>query len=376
MNSVINAVIVTNAPAPYRVPGWRKVSEAEDIDLDVIYCTQPHIDASFDAAAHGFATHFLTGRYRVMERRFMHSDLGVWSLLNRLRPDVVITTGFIPTYLFAFAWAVMHRVPHVAMTDGTAQSEKALSWLHRFVRRRVFARSATFVGACEGSRDLFRQYGVPENRIHLSQLCTDNDRFSPPGSAASADFIFCGRFVTHKRPLFAMDVAREVAMRLGRRTTIDFVGSGVMEPEMRDYAAQISDFVDTRFHGYVTQAELPSRYADARIFLFPSEWDPWGVVANEACATGLPVIVSPHAGVAGELVLDGSNGYVRELDVAQWTEAALGLLTDEALYSRFSQSSRERVAEYTFDHAARGLASAIRQACPASKAGDIQTVAK
>lgn len=376
MNSVINAVIVTNAPAPYRVHGWRKVSEAEDIDLDVIYCAQPHIDASLDAAAHGFATHFLTGRYRAMERRFMHSDLGVWSLLNRLRPDVVITTGFIPTYLFAFAWAIMHGVPHVVMTDGTAQSEQSLSSLHRFVRRIVFARSAAFVGACEGSRDLFRQYGVPDYQIHLSQLCTDNDRFFPPGSAAPADFIFCGRFMSHKRPLFAMEVAREVAIRLGRRTTIDFVGSGVMEAEMRDYAAQISDFVDTRFHGYVTQAELPSRYADARIFLFPSEWDPWGVVANEACAAGLPVIVSPYAGVAGELVLDGSNGYVRELDVAQWTEAALGLLMDEALYRRFSQSSRERVAEYTFDHAARGLASAIRQACPARKADDIQTVAK
>ena len=376
MNSVINAVIVSNTPAPYRVPGWRRVAEAEDIHLDVIYCTQPHIDTSLDAAAHGFATHFLTGRYQAMERRFMHSDLGIWPLLNRLRPDVVITTGFIPTYLFAFAWAVMHGVPHVAMTDGTAQSEKSLSWRHRLVRRMVFKRSATFVGACEGSRDLFRQYGVPENRIHTSQLCTDNNHFSQPQSATPVDFIFCGRFMTSKRPLFAMEVAKEVAIRLGRRTSIDFVGSGVLEPEMRDYAAQIADFVDVRFHGYATQAELPSRYADARIFLFPTEGDVWGVVANEACATGLPVIVSPRAGVAGELVLDGVNGYVRELDVAQWAEAAVLLITDEALYSGFSQSSRERVAEYTFDHAARGLADAIRQACPARKARIIQAVAK
>ena len=229
LNAVINAVIVTNAPAPYRVPGWRLVAEAEDIHLDVIYCTQPHIDTSLDPAAHGFATHFLTGRYRAMDRGFMHSDLGVWSLLNQLRPDVVITTGFIPTYLLAFAWAIMHGVPHVAMTDGTAQSEKSLSWLHRFVRCRVFARSVAFVGACEGSRELFRQYGVPENRIHTSQLCADNDRFSRPRSTAPVDFIFCGRFVAHKQPLFAMQVAREVAIRLGRRTLIVFVGSGAME---------------------------------------------------------------------------------------------------------------------------------------------------
>lgn len=306
----------------------------------------------------------------------MHSDPGIWSLLNQLRPDVVITTGFIPTYLFAFVWAVMHGVPHVAMTDGTAQSEKSLSWLHRLVRRMVFARSAVFVGACEGSGDLFRQYGVPVNRIHTSQLCADNNHFSQPQSAKPVDFVFCGRFMTSKRPLFAMAVAKEVAIRLGRQTSIDFVGNGVMESEMRGYAAQISDFVDVRFHGYATQAELPSRYADARIFLFPTEGDVWGVVANEACATGLPVIVSPHAGVAGELVLDGANGYVRALDVAQWAEAAVSLLTDGALYRRFSQSSRERVAEYTFGHAARGLEDAIRQAYPARKVRIIQAVAK
>ncbi len=376
MGSVINVVIVSNAPAPYRVPGWRRIAEAADIHLDVIYCTQPHIDTTLDAAAHGFSTHFLTGRYKAMDRRFMHSDLGIWSLLNQLRPDVVITTGFIPTYLFAFVWAVKHRVPHVAMTDGTAQSEKSLSWLHRLVRRIVFARSAAFVGACEGSRDLYREYGVPEDRIHTSQLCADNNHFSKARSSTPVDFIFCGRFMESKRPLFAMQVAKEVAIRLGHRTSIDFVGSGVLEPDMRDYAAQISDYADIRFHGYATQDELPSRYADARIFLFPTEADVWGVVANEACAVGLPVIVSPHAGVAGELVLDGSNGYVRELDVAQWADAAVSLLEDETLYSRFSHSSRERVAGYNFENAASGLANAIRQARPMRRVCIIQAVAK
>lgn len=376
LNRKITAVIVTNAPAPYRLPGWRKVAEADDIQLDAIYCTQPHIDTSLDSAAYGFTPHFLTGRYRAMERRFMHCDLGVWSLLNRLRPDVVITTGYIPTFLFAFAWAVAHRVPHVVLTDGTAQSEKQLSWLHRLVRSIVFRRSSAFVGACEGSQALFRQYRVPDEQVHLSKLCIDNDRFALPDVAKQTDFIFCGRFVAHKRPLFAMELAREVAIRLGRRTSISFVGSGVMEPEMRDFAKQIADHVDTRFVGYVSQAELPGCYRDARIFLFPSEWDPWGVVANEACAAGLPVIVSPHAGAAGELVVDGSNGYVLDLELAAWTDAAVDLLTDAEKYQRFSQSSLARVAEYTFDNAALGLANAIRQARPMRSVCIVQAVAK
>ena len=226
----------------------------------------------------------------------------------------------------------------------------------------VLGRSAAFIGACEGSSDLFRQYGVAENRIHKSYLCADNEQFSCPAPATPVDFIFCGRFVAHKQPLFALQVAHEVAMHLGRRTSIDFVGSGVMESKIRAYADEIASFVDCRILGYASQAELPRRYADAKIFLFPSEWDPWGVVANEACAAGLPVIVTPHAGVAGELIVDGVNGYIRKLDVEQWTEAAIKLLTDKALYSQFSQKSQIQVAKYNFDNAASGLTNALRQA--------------
>lgn len=360
----VKAVLVSNEPAPYRVPGWRCLAQnTSDIKFEVIYCSKSRIDTSLDAEAHGFAIHFLKGRYYRMEKRFLHCDLGIWYLLNRLGPDVVITTGFIPTYLIAFVWAVTHGTAHIAMTDGTARSEKSLSWLHRFIRRTVFRHSAAFVGASEGSRELYRQYGVPEDRIHLSPLCVDNAAFlGERPVTAPTDFIFCGRFVTHKRPQFAMQVARETAIRLGRRTSIDLIGSGAMEPAMRDYAAQISDWVDTRFHGYLTQAELSSKYRNGLIFLFPTEWDPWGTVANEACAAGLPVIVSPYAGAAGELVTDGENGYIRELDVAQWAEAAIALIKDKKRYERFSRNSRERVGGYTFENAARGLASAIRQA--------------
>ena len=232
MSSVIKVVIVTNVPPPYRIPVWQRVARAEGINLDLIFCAPAYIDTSLDPADYGFSKHFLKAPCLTTEQHFMHCDLGVWSLLNQLQPDVVITTGYIPTFLFAFVWAVTHRVPHVAMTDGTTQSEKSLSWLHRLVRRIVLGRSAAFVGASEGSCNIFRQYGVAENRIHKSYLCADNERFSYPPSDTAADFIFCGRFVTQKRPLFALQVARETAIRLKRRTAIDFVGSGSMEPMM------------------------------------------------------------------------------------------------------------------------------------------------
>ena len=377
----IKAVLVTNVPAPYRVPMLRRVAEQNDIDLEVIYCAQPHIDPTLDDDAHGFKPHFLQGRYLAMEKRFMHADRSILSLLDRLRPDVVITTGYIPTFLFAFGWTALRGIAHVVMTDGTAQSESMLSWAHRWVRRIVFKRSAAFVGASKGSLELFRGYGLTDDKLHLSRLCVHNDRFNLQRTTDAADFIFCGRFLQHKRPIFAMQVARRVAEILGRKTTIHFLGQGAMEPEMRAYAATIEDLVEVRFLGYASQAELPKRYAAARVFLFPSEWDCWGLVANEACASGLPVVVSPHAGVAGELIQDGINGYVRPLDLEAWAEVAANLLSDETLYSRLSRSGRERVATYNFDNSAAALADAIRQAAPTATKRErrvciVQAVAK
>lgn len=378
---MIRAVLVTNVPVPYRVSMLREVAAQSDIELEVIYCAQPHIDPSLGAEAHGFKTHFLTGRYIAMQKRFMHWDRGVIGMLKQIQPDVVITTGFIPTFLYAFGWCLLNGTPHVAMTDGTFDSEAGLTWLHRWARRFVFKRTAAFVGACEGSLKLFRSYRIPDSRLHLSELCIHNEKFNLPRQPDGPDFLFSGRFVEHKRPLFAMQVAQQVAKRSGRRTSIEFLGQGPMEPQLRQFAESIAESVDVRFRGYLPQSELPQVFAAAKVFLFPSEWDAWGLVANEACAAGMPIIISPHAGAAGELVKDGVNGYVLPLNLESWAAAATKLITDEALNSRLGANGRECVSAYNFTSAARGLSSAIRRAAaitakPPLRVCVVQAVAK
>jgi glycosyltransferase involved in cell wall biosynthesis len=137
-----------------------------------------------------------------------------------------------------------------------------------------------------------------------------------------------------------------------------FVGSGNEEEAVKQAASAQSDLIEAQFNGFAAQGELPSLYHSARIFLFPTLWDPWGVVANEACAAGLPVIVSPNAGAANELVRDAENGFVCDLDASLWANRAEELLTQPDTYSRFSERSLDIVSTYTFDHAASGLIDA------------------
>jgi glycosyltransferase involved in cell wall biosynthesis len=248
------------------------------------------------------------------------------------------------------------------MTDGTLNSEAELSWLHRRIRRVVVKRSDAFVAASRSGRSLFTTYGAPEGRILFSPLCA-NVSVQWHGVAPcmpGLDFLFSGRLVNVKNPLFALDVACGAAQRLGRRTRLAILGSGPLDAALRRRAAELAHHVEVNLVGNVRQSEVPAWCASARVFLFPTSWDPWGVVANEACLSGVPVIISPHAGAAGELIVDGVNGYVRPLDLAVWVNGAIALLSDDALHSRFSGQARERVQEYSFDNAAKGIADAVR----------------
>jgi len=359
----VRVAIVTNIPAPYRLPVYDLLSRETDIELRVIFCSGREPDRQWDLTETVTQHVFLRERYATWRGRYIHFNPHVWRVLSRVRPDVVVTTGFNPTHLIAWLYARWRGAAHVACTDGTSFSEMKLSRLHRMVRRIVYRSSSAFVAASDGGMELYRAYGLDDRRIFRSPLCAHNSSFAPMSDVAkSYDLLFCGRFVPVKNPVFAIEVARATAERIGRRVSIVFVGSGPEEPRMRAAAALASEHVDAIFAGFARQSELPRFYRSARIFLFPTSWDPWGVVANEACAAGLPVLVTPFAGASNELIRDGESGHVLPLDVEAWSAAAARLLSDPALLVRMGERARQSVQPYTYGNSAAGLAAAIRSA--------------
>jgi glycosyltransferase involved in cell wall biosynthesis len=56
--------------------------------------------------------------------------------------------------------------------------------------------------------------------------------------------------------------------------------------------------------------EIPTFYSLAKVFIHPALQDQWGLVVNEARASGLPVFVSKQSGCAEDLVRNGVNGFI------------------------------------------------------------------
>jgi glycosyltransferase involved in cell wall biosynthesis len=64
------------------------------------------------------------------------------------------------------------------------------------------------------------------------------------------------------------------------------------------------------FAGFRQIAELPLFYAGAGAFIHPALSEPWGLVINEAMASGLPILSSNQVGAAEELLIEGETGFL------------------------------------------------------------------
>jgi len=133
---------------------------------------------------------------------------------------------------------------------------------------------------------------------------------------------FLGRLVSNK----GVDVLlRAAALVPGAELTI--LGDGPELPALRALAQELAIADSTRFLGWCPSDVVRRELADSAVLAVPSLWpEPFGLVALEAAAQGIPVLASDVGGLR-DVVADGGTGILAPPgDVRRWAEALRRLL--------------------------------------------------
>ena len=113
--------------------------------------------------------------------------------------------------------------------------------------------------------------------------------------------------------------------------------------------------------GFVPQRELPALYAAARVFVYPSLMEGFGLPVLEAMAQGTPVVTS--AGTATEEVCADPASVVDPTDADALAAAIDAVVADDAEHSRRSAAARVRAAAFTWSATAAQVRIAYEEAC-------------
>lgn len=196
---------------------------------------------------------------------------------------------------FAFPFARLTEVPTVTTTHGRLDLAEVRRVYRLFPEHRLISISDAQRAPLPDANWLAT---VP-NGIDLAHF-----HFNPTGG----DYlVFLGRISPEKRPDRAIEIARDLGIRLVIAAKVDPADQAYYEHTI---APLIRSSSLVEFIGEVNEQEKDALLGGAYTCLFPIDWpEPFGLTMVEAMATGTPV-VAYRAGSVPEIIVDGVTGFI------------------------------------------------------------------
>lgn len=321
----ITLVFLTNFIPPYRIPVLERVANVVP-DFRVLVSVPMEANRSWRSDTGNLhvirqrtVSFRIRHRYRggVVDEGYLHVPYDTLPMLWRMRPKAILTgeMGFRTVQAILYRKLVGRRVRLVVHADLAESTEAHRGTLRQWFRRWIVRSVDGLIVNGESGKRYIRSLGADERKIAVVPYTTDVSAFASQGSKdTSVDessvrkLVYCGQLIERKGLMEFADVLIAWARtHPDRSVTWTLVGDGPLSDRLRNLETPPN--LAMRFLGAIPYEQIPQLYADQDILVLPTFADTWGLVVNEAMATGLPVLGSRYSQAVEELVEDGVTGW-------------------------------------------------------------------
>ena len=238
------------------------------------------------------------------------------------RPDLLISLYASPSYLAGWSVARLLRIRTAFWVEATNEA-----WIRRrgwkeAIKRFTFARTDGFLTTGESGRQYLRRYRVDQRAVYRTPNSIDVPRIAGAVQASGADremtrkqlglrgvtFVYSGRLWWGKGLDYLLDALKALQASAEADVSLLLIGIGDdmtrLQQRCLDEAIQNVVLV-----GFRQATDLPRLYAAVDVFVFPTLGDTYGLVLDEALASGLPVISTTVPGEINDRLREGVNGF-------------------------------------------------------------------
>jgi glycosyltransferase involved in cell wall biosynthesis len=315
--------VITEIPTPYRLPMYERLAARSDIDLEVLFCAAEEPDRPWRANS-GLAKvphRFMRGwapTIRTRRNTFVYEiNRDVLRILRRARYDAIVIGGYsVFAEQAAIIWARASGTPYLLHSESHAHKARgSLKLLAKSMLVPQFvAHAAAGLAVGTLAAEYLESYGLPREQIRLVPNTIDVDAYASVAAATRADATTVrARYDLPPRYLFY--AGRLVEVKGIRELLVAHRNLGPTAPPLLiagdgPLRTEVSAAENVRWLGFRQPNELNELFALADRTIVPSLSEPWGVVVNEALASGSPVIATDAVGAAHDLVREGVNGAI------------------------------------------------------------------
>ena len=342
--------VLTTHPIQYQVPVWKGLAARGNIPFKVFYMSDQGLEARFDPGfgkslswdidlLSGYESEFLdTSRGQRLDSFWsLRLKRGFGSALRGMGADVLWIQGWQVAAYWQAVFEARKAGTEIWLRGETNTRSNAGRVGRQFKRRllrQLLRRVDRFLYIGEANRQFYLEQGVTNEQLAAAPYCVDNVRFVDAAAAVRPQrdrireewgipakafcFLFAGKFLAKKRPFDLIEAARRLQDACqGKKIHLLWVGTGELGGELRQachacFDAERGERINApngrngpsaSFVGFLNQSEISRAYVAADCLVLPSDVkETWGLVVNEAMASGLPCIVSNACGCAEDLV--------------------------------------------------------------------------
>jgi glycosyltransferase involved in cell wall biosynthesis len=353
-------LFVASHPVQYQAPLFRRFVARPEIDAHVAYCSLRGAEATLDPefettvkwdipVLSGYPWSHVPNKGSGTESFLGLYNPGLWKLIKTGNYDAVISfVGYVrASFWVAYFAAIISKSAFLFGTDATSLTPRNNRiWKRTFKRifwPRLFRLADQVIVPSSGTKDLMLSLGLSKDRVTLTPYTVDNDwwtqqsekvdrsavRASWGASKTDIVILFSAKLQPWKRPL---DLLRAFAKANLSNALLVFAGEGSLGKQLQSEASVLGVASHVRFLGFVNQSMLPAVYRASDVMVLPSEYEPFGVVVNEAMCCGCPVIASDHVGAARDLIAPVQSNFIYPCgDIGALAGLLQGVTTDRTI---------------------------------------------
>lgn len=290
--------------------------------------------------------------------------------VRRLECDVVHIPHlfWIPRALpCPYVMTVHDVLEHMARARGQSDMRRSL---HFHMTRRVLRGAARIFAVSHFTKsELEKLFGIPGRRIETVYNAIDERFLRGHASEADHEFIaqryqvnypfllYAGRISPHKNLVRIIEAFSALKAALGKDALypdlkLIIIGDELSKhPDLRRTVIKSGVQNDVRFLGFVPIEVLRIFYDEAKVFVFPSLYEGFGLPPLEAMAHGTPVVTSNTSSLPE--VVGNAAVLVNPENVFEIMRAIHRVLVDQELREKMKRRSSEQLKRFSWDSSAR-----------------------
>lgn len=273
-----------------------------------------------------------------------------------------------PTGMWLIWYLKIRKVPFILQSEGGFGGDGKTGIKERY-KKALMSGAQMYLSTMSYEREYFRAYGAEKETLYRYPFASfyQRDILSKPltlvekkairaklGVHEEKVIVSVGRIIRSK----AYDILLEAVKDLPNGVGI-YIISGAATPELQSIVDKYK-LHQVHFVEFMPKTRLWEYYQMADFLVLPTRIDTWGLFVNEAMANGLPVITTNKCVAGVELIKNGENGFLINVDDTEALEQRIQLLlADDALREKMAINNIEKIQWYTFENQANVTMEAL-----------------